>query len=114
MARNIIRDPKTRTLRQETSLHPHPEQVTDELFSTQEFFDPRDVVQSAGTDATEARTEASAQTHCRSVALLASGTAGRSLPTSDCIDFAGPREIRITVHPRSIERALARSQKKRR
>ena len=31
--------------RQDASLHPHPEQVTDELFSTQEFFDPRDLVQ---------------------------------------------------------------------
>ena len=45
MAKKLIRDPKTRALRQEASLHPHPEQVTDELFSTQEFFDARDLVQ---------------------------------------------------------------------
>jgi len=45
MAKKLNRDPKSRALQQEASLHPHPEQVTDELFLTQEFFDPRDLVQ---------------------------------------------------------------------
>jgi len=45
MAKKPTRDPKTRALQQEASLHPHPEQVTDELFLTHEFFDPRDLVQ---------------------------------------------------------------------
>jgi len=31
-------------LRQHACLHPHPERVTDELFQTSEFFDPRDLV----------------------------------------------------------------------
>ncbi len=39
------RDRKTETLRQQGCLHPHPEQVTDELFASSEFFDPRDLVQ---------------------------------------------------------------------
>src|SRR5258708_20122471 len=45
MAKKPTRDPKTRALQQEASLHPHPELVTDELFLTHEFFDPRDLVQ---------------------------------------------------------------------
>jgi hypothetical protein len=45
MAKTPNRDPKSRALQQEDSLHPHPEQVTDELFLTHEFFDPRDLVQ---------------------------------------------------------------------
>src|SRR6516165_5897298 len=45
MAKKPTRDLKTRALQQEASLHPHPEQVTDELFLTQEFFDARDLVQ---------------------------------------------------------------------
>jgi transposase len=38
-------DPKVDTLRQQGCLHPHPEDVTDELFAASEFFDPRDLVQ---------------------------------------------------------------------
>src|SRR5215469_15067501 len=45
MAKKATRDPKSRALQQEGSLHPHPEQVKDELFRTHEFFDPRDLVQ---------------------------------------------------------------------
>jgi transposase len=38
-------DSKTDALRQQGCLHPHPERVTDELFSSSEFFDSRDLVQ---------------------------------------------------------------------
>ena len=38
-------DPKAEALRQHDCLHPHPEQVTDELFSASEFFDARDLMQ---------------------------------------------------------------------
>ncbi len=38
-------DPKAQSLRQRGCLHPHPEQVTDELFAASEFFDPRDLLQ---------------------------------------------------------------------
>jgi len=38
-------DPKAGTLREKGCLHSHPEQVTDEIFTAHEFFDPRDLVQ---------------------------------------------------------------------
>ncbi|MDJ0870938.1 MAG: helix-turn-helix domain-containing protein [Gammaproteobacteria bacterium] len=38
-------NPKAERLRQQGCLHPHPEQVTDELFAASEFFDPRDLLQ---------------------------------------------------------------------
>ena len=38
-------DRKQLALRQEGTLNPHPEQVTDELFLTNQFFDARDLVQ---------------------------------------------------------------------
>ncbi|MCK5089948.1 MAG: helix-turn-helix domain containing protein [Hyphomicrobiaceae bacterium] len=38
-------DPKTATLHQQGCLHPHPQKVTDELFASSEFFDPRDLLQ---------------------------------------------------------------------
>ena len=38
-------DPKGEALREHATLNPHPEQVTDALFQTQPFFDPRDLVQ---------------------------------------------------------------------
>ena len=36
---------KTATLHQQGCLHPHPQKVTDELFTSSEFFDPRDLLQ---------------------------------------------------------------------
>lgn len=36
---------KTQILRRRGALHPAPAKVTDELFLTNEFFDPRDLVQ---------------------------------------------------------------------
>jgi hypothetical protein len=38
-------DPKSLALRKQGCLNPHPQRVTDELFQTREFFDPRDLVQ---------------------------------------------------------------------
>ena len=38
-------DAKTSVLVQHGALHPHPEQVQDEVFERNEFFDPRDLVQ---------------------------------------------------------------------
>jgi len=38
-------DPKADALREQGCLHPHPEKITDEVFSAKEFFDPRDLVQ---------------------------------------------------------------------
>jgi transposase len=38
-------DLKSEELRKRGALHPRPEQVTDELFTASEFFDPRDAIQ---------------------------------------------------------------------
>ncbi len=38
-------DAKGQALAEHGTLNPHPETVTDELFQTGEFFDPRDLVQ---------------------------------------------------------------------
>src|ERR1700758_4665876 len=38
-------DPKVTALRESRCLNPHPEQVTDEMFRSEEFFDARDAVQ---------------------------------------------------------------------
>jgi transposase len=45
MAKKPGPDRKQLALRQEGTLNPHPEQVTDELFLTNQFFDARDLVQ---------------------------------------------------------------------
>jgi len=38
-------DPKLKFLREQRALHPHPENVQDETFRSNDFFDPRDLVQ---------------------------------------------------------------------
>ena len=38
-------DRKAPALRQQGCLHAHPEKVSDELFTTSDFFDPRDLLQ---------------------------------------------------------------------
>ena len=45
MPRHPRRDPKAEALRQHGALHTRPENVLDELFREEEFFDPRDLVQ---------------------------------------------------------------------
>jgi transposase len=39
-------DPKLEELRKRGALHPHPEDVSDDLFAEHDFFDPRDAIQS--------------------------------------------------------------------
>ncbi|MEV6335198.1 helix-turn-helix domain-containing protein [Nocardia vinacea] len=43
--RGVREDPKVGELRAARCLNPHPDAVTDEVFSGSEFFDARDVVQ---------------------------------------------------------------------
>lgn len=43
--RREIEEPKVTALREARCLNPHPEMVTDEVFTSQEFFDARDAVQ---------------------------------------------------------------------
>jgi transposase len=42
---NTIKDTKSEALRAQGVLHAHPQHVTDPLFHTHEFFDPRDLIQ---------------------------------------------------------------------
>jgi transposase len=45
MAKQKSPDPKLVALRERGAVNPRPKAVTDELFRTHEFFDPRDLVQ---------------------------------------------------------------------
>jgi hypothetical protein len=153
MAKKNNPGPKDLALRQHGSLNPHPDEVTDELFLTNSFFDARDLVQVKYEMLR--RVESDGQPVSRSAAAF-----GFSRPSFYQAQAAfqqgglpalmphkrGPREAHkltaevlafvrqarqqdsslrpadlaervrdqysITVHPRSIERALVRSQKK--
>jgi transposase len=153
MAKKLNRDAKSRALQQERSLHPHPEQVTDELFLTHEFFDARDLVQvkyemlrrvqgeGQTVSASAAHFGFSRPSFYQTQATFRQGGLPALVPqkrgpknahklTSAVLAFVRqsqqedpsrrPPELAslvknqygITVHPRSIERALTRSQKK--
>jgi transposase len=146
-------DPKALALRQQGCLNPHPEQVKDELFRTQVFFDPRDLVQVKYEMLRRVETEGlpvnrsaadfgfSRPSFYQAQASFQQGGLPALLPqkrgpkqahklTAEVLAFI--RQARqedpalrlaalasrlqdrygITVHSRSIERALARSQKK--
>ena len=45
MAKTRTPDPKVDALRQQASLNPHPQRVTDLLFASADFFDSRDLIQ---------------------------------------------------------------------
>lgn len=45
MTKTKAPDPKLDALRQHGSLNPHPQRVSDPLFASTDFFDPRDLVQ---------------------------------------------------------------------
>jgi transposase len=153
MAKKSTRDPKTRALQQEASLHPHPEQVTDELFLTHEFFDPRDLVQVKYEMLRRVQSEGQAVSHSaahfgfsrpsfyQAQSAFEQGGLPALMPqkrgpkkahklTAEVLAFVRQAQQEdpslrpaalaslvkdkygITVHPRSIERALTRSQKK--
>ena len=153
MARSHQPDPKRKELRKRAALHPHPEQVADELFTEHEFFDPRDAVQVKYEMLRRVRVDGlpiaaaaprfgySRPTFYQArVAFERAGLPGL-LPdkpgprgahklSPDVMQFltkllarqptlAAPEladrlreRFDLVVHPRSIERALARSQKK--
>jgi transposase len=149
------RDAKAEALRSQRVLNPRPETVTDERFRTDEFFDPRDMVQVKYEMIRRVREEGATVTETVEQfgfsrptfyetrrALEAEGLAGL-VPkppgpkgahklTEEVIEFvealrahtpdlsseelARRIEERFdrSVHPRSIERALERREKKRR
>src|SRR5215831_5747533 len=147
-------DRKQLALRQEGTLNPHPEQVTDELFRTHQFFDARDLVQvkyemlrRVESDAQPISRAAAAFGFSRpsfyqAQATFQEGGLPALMPhkrgpkqahklTNEVLAFVHqlrqqnaawrPADLSariqerygITVHPRSIERALVRSQKNR-
>jgi transposase len=147
-------DPKTETLRRQSSLHPHPDNVTDPLFEGSDFFDARDLVQVKYEMLRRVRVEARPITESAAAfglsrpsfyqAQSAFGLAGLGglLPkkpgprrahklSAEVVEFLeqlrqGDPSLRsvdlaervferfeLEVHPRSIERALARLKKKR-
>jgi len=148
-------DPKADLLARQGCLHPHPEKVTDEAFSTSEFFDPRDLVQVKYEMLRRVRVDGQPVSHAAAgfglsrpsyyqaqaaykegglpallpqkpgprrahklselvVTALREALAGQSeLSPQDMVQLVEER-FGVSVHPRSIERALARREKKRR
>lgn len=147
-------DPKADVLRQRGCLHPHPENVSDELFTVNEFFDPRDLLQVKYEMLRRVRegdyTISQAAAHFglsrpsfyQAQAAYEAGGLPALLPKKpgprrahklseeivevlremqdqapDINPTALAEQIRVrfgvSVHPRSIERALARREKKR-
>jgi hypothetical protein len=155
MPRQPARHPKVEALRADGALNRHADQVTDRVFATHEFFDPRDLVQvkyemirRVGVEAQPVATTAAAFHFSRPSFYQAQhafqqrglagllpkkrGPRGGHKLTPDIVAFleavrehepsVRPRELArrvadrfaTSVHPRSIERALARQEKKRR
>jgi len=149
MVRGGSEDPKVAALREARCLNPHPEEVTDEEFLSQEFFDARDTVQVKyemvrrvrvdGDSVTAAAAafgysrpsyyEAAAALDQQGLDGLVPGKPGprrRHKLTEEVCAFADrqltsdpelrpadlvepiERRFGVRVHPRSIERALAR------
>ena len=147
--RREIEDPKVAALREARCLNPHPQAVTDEAFTSQEFFDARDAVQvkyemvrrvrvdrvsvSAAADAFgysrpsfyEAATALDEQGLDGLVPAKPGPRGGHKITAEVCAfaeaqlaadptlrpaDLVAPIAERfgMRVHPRSIERALAR------
>lgn len=142
-------DPKVAALRSDRSLNPRPEDVTDEVFASSEFFDARDLVQvkyemvrRVRVDGEPVSRSAAAFGFSRpsfyqaAAAVDAHGLAGlvparpgprrahkltgevvafaraarEDDPALRSADLAGliAERFGVSVHPRSVERALAR------
>jgi len=144
-------DEKLVALRQSHTLHPHPDQVRDPLFTSgSPFFDPHDLVQVKYELLRRVRVDGDSVSHAASVFALSrptfyatqsaweqSGIIGllpqptgprhahkltqdiiallvplaKTMSSADLAVWLHERQ-HLTVHPRSIERALARAAKK--
>jgi len=146
-------DAKREALRRQGTLHPRPKDVTDALFRSHEFFDPRDLVQVRyemlrrvrveGLSVTKAaaafgfsrpafyQAQAAYQRHgLPGLVPRRPGPRHAHKLSDEVVDFVLRQRARdpalraaslaalvreafgLTVHPRSIERALARRRKK--
>jgi transposase len=144
-----VEDPKVSALRAVRCLNPHPEAVTDERFTSSDFFDPRDAVQvqyemvrAVGTGDMSVTAAAAAFGYSRpayyaaATALAQSGLDGLAAAkpgprrghklTDDILAWADQhlsadpatrpgglcdtiwQTFGVRVHPRTIERGLAR------
>lgn len=155
MAKPKPPDPKIEALRQRTSLNPHPDRVSDPLFTATgaNFFDPRDLVQVKYEMVRRVRVDGHPASHSAAAfgvsrpsfyqaqSALERGGLGALIPKrpgprrahkldEDVVTFllqelssnpsaSSPdlaRRVRERfgrkVHPRSVERALARREKK--
>ena len=149
VAKRRPEDPKVESLREARALNPRPEAVTDDGFATEEFLDPRDLVQvkyemvrrvrvdgDAVSGAAEAFGFSRPSWYAAAAALDREGLPGlvpeRPGPrrahklTDEVVDFAEAAlqddpslrsadlvglvagRFGVGVHPRSLERALAR------
>ena len=112
------RDPKGEALRAQRCLNPRPQGVTDEAFAGSEFFDARDLVQvkyemvrRVQVDGQTVSAAAAAFGFSRpsfyqaAAQLRAVDPALRSAQLVEAIE----QRYRVRVHPRSVERALARA-----
>ncbi len=147
----IMSDEKLRVLRKSHTLHPHPDQVRDPLFTTgSAFFDPRDLVQVKYELLRRVRVDRESVSHATSLFALSrptfyaaqaaweraglvglfpepTGPRHAHKLTEDILALLRPRAStmssselaawlreahQLIVHPRSIERALARVAKK--
>jgi transposase len=147
--RGSSEDPKVTALRESRCLNPRPEQVTDEAFLAQEFFDARDMVQvkyemvrrvtvdGAPVTAAAAAFGYSRPSYYQAAAALAEsgleglvparpGPRGGHKLTGEILTWAEQQlaadpalkaarlaepvaeQFGVRVHPRSVERALAR------
>lgn len=154
MAHRTRPDAKLNALREQGTVNPHPEAVTDGLFRTHEWFDPRDLVQVKYEMLRRVRLEGQTVTRAATAfgfsrlsfyqtraAFQAGGLAGliprkrgphgphkltdevmaflkqvqaedQSLRASAMARLVS-KQFQVQVHPRTIERALARREKKR-
>lgn len=150
MARRPKSDPKVAALRVERSLNPRPDAVTDEVFASSEFCDPRDLVQVKYEMVRRVRVDGEAVSRSAATfgfsrpsfyqaqAALDAGGLPALVPkrpgprrahklTPDIVAFAASlaeadpslrstdlaaaiaERFEVVVHPRSVERALARA-----
>src|SRR5262245_28763762 len=154
MGRRKPKDPKEEHLLEHGALNPRPEDVTDPLFVSGEFFDPRDIVQVKYEMVRKAQVEGEPVNRCAASfgfsrpSFYAAKTAfahdglpglvpkkrgprGRHKLSEEVLAFAStslkedatlsPEQVAtkiekrfgIKVHPRSVQRALGRREKKR-
>jgi transposase len=154
MAKSPPNDPKLYSLRQQGTLNPRPQAVTDELFANSEFFDARDLVQvkyemlrrvqkeDRSISAAAAAFGFSRPSFYQAQSAFEQGGLAGLVPqkrgpkaahklTTEIVDFLQQarqqnpslrtsqlvalvkQRFKLIVHPRTIERGLARSQKKR-